>query len=133
MREMDEHSPAEWDECQIAFRTRVSWGGGEHAGMDLGMLWFVAEAQGPHGSYEAAKSPETPIGREAELTPQQTNPVHASLLQQLVDDLVAAGWHPLRAHGATWWQRRFRREARAKPRTLAGRIRSLFRKQAEGV
>jgi hypothetical protein len=124
---MDKQGTAGWDECQIAFRTRVSWGGGEHAGMDLGMLWFVAEAQGPHGSYEAAKSPETPIGREAELTPQLTNPVHASLLQQLVDDLVAGGWQPLRARGASWWQRRFRREARPAPRTLAQRLRDLVR------
>jgi len=124
---MDEHSPVEWDECQIVFRTRVSWGSGEHAGMDLGMLWFVAEAQGPHGDYEAGKSPETPIGREADLLPQPNNPVHLSLLQQLLDDLVAAGWQPLRPHGTAWWQRRFRREVRSKPRTLAQRLRALVR------
>jgi hypothetical protein len=95
--------------------------------MDLGMLWFVAEAQGPPGEYEAGKSPETPIGREADLLPQQNNPVHVSLLQQLVDDLVAGGWQPLKGRGAAWWQRRFRREARVRPPTLAQRLRDLVR------
>lgn len=102
----------EWEYCQIRYTTYYNMGGGEHAGLNLGLLWFFAAAYGPNGRYEAAKSPETPFAREADGFPDKNNPSHLSLHQQLVDTLISDGWQPLSKRGTSWWQQRFRRRPR---------------------
>lgn len=102
----------DWEYCQITYRTDYNFGGGEHAGLNLGLLWFVAETDGPNGSYEAGKSPEIPLARESDGFPDQHNPIHLSTHQQLIDTLVNVGWQPLSGQGSAWWQRRFKREPR---------------------
>jgi len=111
-----------WDYCEIKYTTYHNFGGGEHAGLNLGLLWFVGRAEGPGGPYEAGKSPEVPFGRAGEGVPDRTNPTHHSLHQQLVDDLLREGWQLLPERGPAWWQRRFKRKARARPRSWVQRI-----------
>lgn len=116
----------DWEYCQITYRTDYNFGGGEHAGLNLGLLWFVAEAAGPNGSYEAGKSPEIPLARESDSFPDQRNPIHLNSHQQLTDTLVREGWQPLGGQGPTWWQRRFKREPRQKKQSLFQRLLDHF-------
>ena len=66
-----------WDYCTIVFRTYQNAGGGGYAGanaFNLGLLWFVADAKGPNGRYEAGKSNEVPFAQAAEGYPQKNHP-----------------------------------------------------------
>lgn len=111
-----EQTDAEWDYCTITYRTYINVGGGEHGGLNYGLLWFVAEAKGVNGRYIAHKSPETPFHRMAAAFPEKSNPSHVSLHQDFVQALLRDGWQPVSGGGAAWWQKRFRRQSRkAKP------------------
>lgn len=116
----------EWDYCQIKFSTYHNVGGGEHAGLNYGLLWFEANARGPNGRYEAGKSTEVPFGRMAEGAPNERNPAHQSVHRELVATLIRNGWKPVSGGGAGWWEKRFRRDPASGPKTLRQKIRGMF-------
>ncbi len=116
----------EWDYCTIKYTTYHNVGGGEHGGLNYGLLWFEAQAKGPNGRYTAGKSAEVPFGRMVEGAPDQRSSAHQSVHRDLVTALRRDGWKPVSGGGAGWWERRFRRDpARAIP-SLSQKIRRFF-------
>lgn len=115
-----------WDYCTIVFRTYHNVGGGEHAGLNYGLLWFEAEAKGENGRYQAGKSTEIPFGRISEGVPDRHNAAHLSVYQDLVNNLKRDGWNPISGGGSAWWEKRFRREASQAPRSFLQKVRSFF-------
>ncbi len=116
----------EWDYCQIKFSTYHNVGGGEHGGLNYGLLWFEANAKGPNGRYEAGKSTEIPFGRMVEGVPNQHNVAHQGALRELVVILQRNGWEPISGGGSGWWEKRFRRDSTRAPHSLRQKFRSLF-------
>ena len=121
-----ESNQENWDHCTIKYTTYHNMGGGEHRGLNLGLLWFEADAKGPNGRYEAGKSAEIPFSRVVEGHPQQNNPAHISAHRELVTALKKDGWEPISGGGAGWWEKRFRRESGQAPPSLGQRIRGYF-------
>ncbi|MBK8903050.1 MAG: hypothetical protein IPM53_17810 [Anaerolineaceae bacterium] len=115
-----------WDYCTIVFRTYHNVGGGEHGGLNYGLLWFEAEARGHNGRYQAGKSSEVPFGRMAEGVPDSRNAAHVGVHRDLVNVLRNNGWEQISGGGAGWWEKRFRRHASKAPQSLLQKIRSFF-------
>ncbi|MAT96294.1 MAG: hypothetical protein CL608_04055 [Anaerolineaceae bacterium] len=115
-----------WDYCTIIFRTYHNVGGGEHGGLNYGLLWFEAEAKGPNGRYTAGKSTEVPFGRMADGAPDQRNAAHQSVHHDLVTLLRRNGWEPISGGGAGWWEKRFRRDPVKASLSLGQKIRRFF-------
>ena len=115
-----------WDYCTIKFSTYHNMGGGEHRGLNLGLLWFEATAKGPNGRYEAGKSTEIPFSRVSEGYPKKQNPAHISVHRELTLALKKDGWKPISGGGAGWWEKRFRREPREAVSSLKQKIRGYF-------
>ena len=105
-------------------------GGGEHAGLNYGLLWFEAAAKGPNGRYNAGKSSEIPFGRVAEGVPDQRNAAHQSVHRELVTALKKEGWQPISGGGSAWWEKRFRRNASKTPRSFGQKIRRYFSRKS---
>jgi hypothetical protein len=118
--------PAAWDYCTIVFRTYHNVGGGEHGGLNYGLLWFEAEAKGKNGRYTAGKSAEIPFGRIVEGTPNSRNAAHIGVHRDLVNTLQSNGWKPVSGGGSGWWEKRFHREASQAPKSMLQKIRSYF-------
>ena len=115
-----------WDYCTITFSTYHNVGGGEHAGLNYGLLWFEANAKGANGRYEAGKSNEVPFAQPAEGYPQENHPAHATAYRELTASLKKDGWEPVSGGGSGWWEQRFRREASNTPESFLQKIRSRF-------
>jgi hypothetical protein len=122
---MDE-SPQDWDYCTIRYRTYHNVGGGEHGGLNYGLLWFEADAKGPNGRYTAGKSAEVPFGRMADGAPDQRNAAHQSVHRDLVTLLRRNGWQPISGGGSGWWEKRFRRDPHKATPTLSQKILRYF-------
>ncbi len=120
----------DWDYCTITFSTYHNMGGGEHAGLNYGLLWFEAEAKGPNGRYRAGKSAEVPFGRVADGVPDQHNAAHQSVHRELVTALKKDGWKPISGGGSGWWEKRFRRAPGKAPLSLSQKIRRYFSRKA---
>ncbi|WP_420628323.1 hypothetical protein [Candidatus Leptofilum sp.] len=101
-------------------------GGGEHAGLNYGLLWFEAEAKGSNGRYQAGKSNEVPFSRVAEGIPDSHNPAHISIHSDLVHMLRKDGWEPASGGSSRWWEKRFRRDTSKAPQSLRQKIRSFL-------
>jgi len=125
---MDE-TAQDWDYCTIRYSTYHNVGGGEHGGLNYGLLWFEAEARGPNGRYTAGKSAEVPFGRMADGAPDQRNAAHQSVHRDLVIMLQKNGWKPVSGGGSGWWQKRFRRDPDKASPSLSQKIRRFFASQ----
>ena len=124
-----------WDFCTIVFRTYYNVGGGGYAGanaLNLGLLWFEADAKGPNGRYTAGKSSEIPFAQVQEGYPQKNNPAHVTAHRELILALKKDGWEPISGGGAGWWEKRFRRGPGKAPLSLSQRIRSYFARKTRG-
>jgi hypothetical protein len=123
-----------WDYCTIIFRTHHNAGGGGYAGpgvFNLGLLWFVADAKGPNGRYEASKSNEVPFAQAAEGYPQKNHPAHVAIHRELILALKKDGWVPVSGGGSGWWEQRFRRNSSKATLSLGQKIRSYFSPKRE--
>jgi len=97
-----------WETCEIAYQQTTN-----------GIVWeagyFYAEAIGPTGVYEAARtSPLTEYSG-----PSSDNERVVQAHRGLVTRLTLAGWEPTGDKGKNWWNYRFRRQVnpeRQKPR-----------------
>ena len=119
--------PDAWDYCTIVFRTYHNVGGGEHGGLNYGLLWFEAEAKGKNSRYTAGKSAEVPFGRMAEGAPNRRNAAHVGVHRDLVNHLHSSGWEAVSGGGAGWWEKRFRRDAGQAPQSFLNKIKALLR------
>ncbi len=115
-----------WDYCTIVYRTYYNVGGGEHGGLNYGLLWFEAEAKGPNGRYTAGKSTEVPFGRMVDGAPDQRNAAHQNVHSDLVTVLRRNSWGPISGGGPGWWEQRFRRDPQKAPPSLSQKIRRYF-------
>lgn len=122
----------EWDYCQIKFSTYHNVGGGEHGGLNYGLLWFEANAKGTNGRYEAGKSTEVPFGRAIDGYPNADNPSHVSAHRELVIVLKRNGWQQVSGGGSGWWENRFRRDPARAPRSLGQKIRGILARKIDG-
>lgn len=123
---MDEQQ-AQWDYCTITFHTYHNVGGGEHGGLNYGLLWFEANAKGPNGRYLAGKSNEVPFGRMVEGVPNQRNAAHQSVHRDLLTALRQNGWEPVSGGGAGWWAKRLRRSSDKAPPTFFRKLLRLLK------
>lgn len=121
--------PTAWDYCTIVFRPYHNVGGGEHGGLNYGLLWFEAEAKGENGRYTAGKSAEIPFGRMAEGVPNARNAAQVSVHHDLVKTVQSNGWKLVSGGGSGWWEKRFRRAASQAPQSFLQKIRRYFSRQ----
>jgi hypothetical protein len=121
-----ETAPEKWDYCTIVFRTYHNVGGGEHGGLNYGLLWFEAEAKGENGRYPAGKSAEVPFGRMVEGVPDRRNAAHQSVHHEFVTMLHKNGWESVSGGGSGWWEKRFRRDPGKRPPSPLQKIRTYF-------
>jgi len=103
-------------------------GGGyaEPLANNLSLLWFVADAKGPNGHYEAGKSSEIPFAQVAERYPQENSPAHVAAHQELIMALKKDGWEPVSGGGSGWWEKRLRRAPGKASLSLSQKIRRYF-------
>ncbi len=110
---MTEHE-SEWDYCDVKFQLRYKGEDSTRAGLKQMWLVFQARASGANRSYLAGESTEIPIAANVigvSFVPQERNPSHRNIHQNLLDQLQAEGWERLPERGGSWWETRLRRLA----------------------
>ncbi len=118
MTENGEH----WDYCHIEFKLRNKGEELTYGGFRQMWLVFLAYVTGPDKNYQAGESTEIPIPANiigTAFIPQQANPSHVNIHQNLLNKLGGNGWELLPDKGSTWWERRLRRPVRP-PKSKSG-------------
>lgn len=116
----------EWDYCHIKYQIRHK--GEDLTQADMKRVWLVFQgiAMGQHQNYIAGESTEIPIAANVmgvSFSPQQHNPSHREIHQNLIHQLQADGWELTSEKGGDWWERRLRRPAESRKSTSGWRER----------
>lgn len=110
---MAEHGN-EWDYCDIKLQIRYKGEDGTRAGLKQMWLVFQASASGSNRNYMAGESMEIPVAANVigvSFVPQEHNPTHLNIHQNLLHQLQEDGWERLPEQGGAWWETRLRRSA----------------------
>jgi hypothetical protein len=97
--------PANWEYCDIVARTSTF------------SVKYIAQAQGPRGTYEAA--PEQTV--RAALANEAAGPQHSAAVYQMAQQLHANGWEYIGQGSQYWFHYRFRRRIQEQQQAPAQR------------
>lgn len=101
-----------WETCEIKWGS--SYPGYFSSFGSNNKFWFSADAIGPNGRYEAARSPVIKtkyLHSDYDVKEQENNPEFQNLLNELIKKLTSEGWQPT-VRGVHWFSHMFRRRVK---------------------